>query len=59
MPRAGTSLGVVGAVIGLPGALLNRQANPNMSIPEFVARAFGVYEIAIQSGDLPPPPPVY
>jgi hypothetical protein len=59
VPRAGTTLGVAGAGIGLAGALLAKKENPNMSTAEFLARAFGVYEIAVASGDLPPPPPVY
>jgi hypothetical protein len=59
VPRAGTALGVAGAVVGLPGAVLALKENPNMSTAEFLARAFGVHEIAVANGDLPPPPPTY
>jgi hypothetical protein len=38
------------------GAFLAQRENPNMSGAEFLARAFGVYEIAVATGDLPPPP---
>jgi RHS repeat-associated protein len=59
VPGGGTALGTASAGIGLVGALLAMKENPNMSTAEFLARAFGVYDIAVAGGELPPPPPVF
>jgi len=59
VPRGGSMLGVAGAGAGLLGALIARHENPSMSTAEFMARAFGVYEIAVAAGDLPPPTTYY
>ena len=55
----GTALGFVGAIVGLPGAILDMKNDPNMGAAEFLARATGTYDLAVATGTLPPPPPIY
>jgi hypothetical protein len=50
-------IGGVTAVVGLPGALIDKAENPSMSTIEFLYRAFGLYDLAVEVGNLPPPPP--
>jgi uncharacterized protein RhaS with RHS repeats len=59
VPRAGATFGVASAGVGLAGAFVARMENPNIGAMEFLSRAFGVYEIAIAAGDIPPPVPTY
>lgn len=56
-PPAGTgsALGVAGVAVGLAGALIEAQKNPNMSGIEFMYRAAGIYDLGVAAGFLPPP----
>jgi hypothetical protein len=46
-------VGPVSSVIGFPGAIADNIENPEMSATEFLARATGTYELAVESGILP------
>jgi hypothetical protein len=50
-------VGAAGAVIGLPGAIMDAIKNPNMSTTEFLYRATGMYDIGVATGAIPPPGP--
>lgn len=53
----GKALGAAGALISVPGAIIDLAKDPDMSPLEFLYRAFGAYELGVESGQLPPPPP--
>ena len=53
--KAGKVLGVGGALIAVPGAIMDAQKNPNMSSMELLYRMFGAYDLGVASGQLPAP----
>jgi RHS repeat-associated protein len=57
--RLGRIAGAIGPVFGIVDAYRAGQKNPNMSTMEFMYRAAGQYDVAVQKGLLPPPPKEY
>jgi hypothetical protein len=53
MSRAGKIANVAGPVMGLAGAIAAARQNPNMGMMEFMYRAAGQYDEAVQLGYLP------